>query len=115
MKKRGLTLLEVLISALILALVATGIINVFVSGKRHIAHTRFRIQAAQLLKYQLNQLHMQVRQDQWGSNCLSNQAFCPGSMNFDNITWTLNWTTEGGPVANLRRVKLNINWTEPAP
>ena len=120
MNKKGLSLLEILIAALILTLVITGLVSIFVSGKRLILHSRARISAGELGKFFLDPLKIQVRQDewQWGANCLSNNAACnPQQETVGPITYNAVYNTSdvllgpGGP----RRVTVNITWNEPAP
>jgi len=117
--KKGFTLLEILIAALILALVMTGLASIFLAGKRHLAHTRSKIQAAELGKLFLAPLQQDVRQDQWEarSNCLSSDGStgCPGAQTVDNITYTPNYNISDLSGTTLKKVKVTINWTEPSP
>ena len=114
MHKKGLSLLEILIATLILTLVITGLVGVFVSGKRLTLHSRARMSAGELGKFFLDPLENRVRQDQWGNNCLSNNAICtdqPETLN--GIPYTAHYNTSdvlgpGGP----RRVTVNITWNE---
>lgn len=107
----GLTLLEILVSTLILALVMTGLANIFVAGKRHILRSRSRMTGGELGKYFLEPLQMDVRQDQWGSNCLSNGTNCPDSQEINGITYTPNYTrTSNFPITNINKVKVDITW-----
>jgi prepilin-type N-terminal cleavage/methylation domain-containing protein len=116
MNKKGFTLMEILVAALIMVLVMTGLTSVFVAGRRHILHTRSRIQAAELGRLFLTPLQMDVRQDQWGSsNCLRTGTGCPGAQTIDSITYTPTYTrTLDSPITNLNKVKVTINWTEPS-
>jgi Tfp pilus assembly protein PilV len=43
MNKKALTLFEIIVSVVILALAVTGLANVFVAGKRYIQHSRSRM------------------------------------------------------------------------
>lgn len=120
----GLSLLEILVSTLILALVMTGMANIFVAGKRHILHSRSRMTGGELGKYFLDRLQMQVRQDQWGNNCLSNSANCctnpadcqAGTVQGLDRDYTASYTvTPDSPITNLNKVRVNITWSEPPP
>jgi len=116
MHKKGFTLVEIIVATLILALVTTGLAYVFLAGKRHLLHTRSKIQAAELGRLFLAPLQRDVRQDQWGSNCLSAGTGCPGAQTVDNITYTPTYNrTLNYPIANLNKVKVTITWNEPAP
>ncbi len=115
--RRGFSLLEVLVSAILMALVFLGLANIFVTGKRYIMHSRHRMTGAELGKVFLAPLQMQVRQDTW-----SNAANRLGTA----TNYTANHTMDSGMIYNatynitnhtatLKKVKLTINWTEPAP
>ncbi len=110
----GFTLLEILVAVLIMAQVMTGLAYVFLAGRRHLAHTRSKIQAAELGRLFLAPLQMDVRQDQWGSNCLSSGTGCPGPETIDNISYAPTYArTLNYPITNLNKVKLTITWNEP--
>lgn len=109
----GLSLLEILISMIILAVIMTGVSRLFLSGRKLILHSRSRITAAELGKYFLDPLQMDVRQDLWGSNCLSSGIGCPGAQTINNITYTPTYSrTLNSPISNLNKVKVTITWTE---
>jgi hypothetical protein len=94
-----------------------GLVNLFITTKRYVRHNRSRIQAAKLMKFYLDPLQMHVRQDTWdqASNDLR-LGTRSGSQEFlDNITFTPNYEVTGLLNDCLRRVKLSITWTEPAP
>jgi Tfp pilus assembly protein PilV len=118
MSLTGFTLMEVLVSAVLIAIVLVGLANLFVVGKRYILHNRSRMTGGELGRVFLDPLQMHVRQDTWGTanNCLSNKTNCPTPQTLDNITYTPDYndiTDVAG--TNLRRVRLIISWTEPAP
>jgi len=115
MNKKGFTLLEILVSALILALVMTGMANIFLASRRYLMRTRSKIQAAELGRLFLAPLQMDVRQDQWGSNCLSAGTGCPGAQTINNIPYTPTYEISNVAGTTLRKVKVTINWpTEPS-
>jgi prepilin-type N-terminal cleavage/methylation domain-containing protein len=116
MKRKGLSLIEILVSAVILALIMTGLINIFAASKRHIVRNRSRATASELSRNFLDILQMDVRQDQWGSNCLSSSstASCPGSESLNSYTYTPSYTITDLSGTSLRKVKLNITWNEPS-
>lgn len=115
----GLTLLEILISTLIFALVMTGLVNLFIAAKRLTLHARSRMQAAELGRFFLDPLQMQVREDMWATNCLgtNNCASMPASETLNNIPYnaTYDITDVSGTTLRLRRAKVNINWDETPP
>jgi len=138
MEKRGFTILEVLISAIILALVTLGLVNVFVVAKRYMAHSRSRTAGGQIGKLFLDPLQMAVRQDTWGiaTNALSQgvsycdsvgghaqNASCPPSAaerQINGVTYDAKYDISrefiaGIPTRRLNRVRLSITWNEPSP
>lgn len=114
MSLTGLSLFEILVSLILISLILTGLVSLFVAGKTHIRHSRYRMTAGELGRFFLDPLQMDVRQDAWGSNCLSSNptSGCPASQSLD-ITYSFIPTIDDVAGTNLRRVTLNINWTEP--
>lgn len=135
-KKTGLTLLEILISTIILALVMTGLANIFIAGKRYILHSRARMTGGELGKLFLDPLQMDVRQDEWNQaeNSLNTvTTYCdsdPGHAAEQNpacplaadrllggIEYSAKYEISAPflPNSDLRRVKLTLTWNEPSP
>jgi len=115
MHKKGFSLIEIMVATFVLVLVTTGLAYVFLAGKKHLLHTRSKIQAAELGRLFLAPLQMDVRQDQWGSNCLSAGSGCPGAQTIDNILYTPAYDISNVSGTTLRRVKVTLTWNEPAP
>jgi len=132
MNKKGFTLMEILVSALILALVMTGMANIFLASRRHLMRTRSKIQAAELGRLFLAPLQMGVRQDTWAdsNNVLhegtwycdgvaghTQQPGCPSEAErtLDGIIYKAKYTiNRDNPIANVNKVKVDITWTEPS-
>ncbi len=112
MKNRGVTLLEILVAAIIMALVMAGIANIFIAGKKHIFHSRFRMTGSELGRLYVEPLVMDVRQDQWGSNCLSAGLGCPSGELFDNMQYQADYTISDVPGTTLKKAKTTISWDE---
>lgn len=119
MPKKGFTLLEIIVSLVILSLTVAGLANIFVSGKKWLLHARSRMTAGELGKYFLDPLQMQVRQDTWSSTCLGTgtPANCPdqtiGQAQGLDRNYTASYTANpNSPITNLSKVKVNITWTE---
>jgi prepilin-type N-terminal cleavage/methylation domain-containing protein len=123
MKKNGLTLLEILVAAMIMALVMAGIANIFIAAKKHIFHARFRMTSSELGHWFLDPLAEDVRLDELlsGSNCLSNDGTtgCPGDQTVDSRTYSPEYAigdavsgSVPAPLSEVRKVKLDINWDE---
>ncbi|MFH1413837.1 MAG: hypothetical protein ABIG56_03235 [Candidatus Omnitrophota bacterium] len=116
----GFTLLEVLISLLILVVTLGGLSSLVISGKRLAVHRASRGAGGELGKDFLDPLQMDVNEDTWtlSSNCLGNDGStgCPGAKNIGSgsITWTPIYNIN--PVLNtdLRRVVLTIQLPNPS-
>ena len=111
MNKRALTLLEIIISVVILALVMTGMVNVFVAGKQFVQRSRNRMTAGELEKQFIEPLQSQVRQDNWSTNYLGTstnppQATSPdGKYKADYTVSTPAYDTD------IRKVVTKVSWT----
>jgi prepilin-type N-terminal cleavage/methylation domain-containing protein len=118
---KGMTLLEILVSMLIFSLIMLGLINVFVASKRLILSSRSQIAAAELARFTLGNVSLQVNRQEWGNNCLSNSSRCSGfNKTLDNINYNITYNTsrmfEGNiTVDNLYKVKSRIAWDETQP
>ncbi|HTZ11411.1 MAG TPA: prepilin-type N-terminal cleavage/methylation domain-containing protein [Candidatus Margulisiibacteriota bacterium] len=118
MKKIGFTLTEILIAMVILAAVMAGLTGVFVSGSRYVIHSRSRISSAELGKYFLDPLQNDIREDSWDQvgNNLTVGIRSGVSVDLDGITYHANYdVTNQTQAPGLRKVKLTLTWTEPAP
>lgn len=104
-------------------IIVAGLANVFVQAKYFIMHARSRMVATELGKYFLDPLYQNVRMDQWlpSANCLTgNTSGCPANQTINNIqysgtydiTATGNTSAPYSPLGSLRRVVLNVTWTE---
>lgn len=133
--KKALTLLEILVSALILALVMTGLANIFLTGKRYILRSRARMTGGELGKLFLDPLQMAVRQDTWNQSgnflntgttyCDNDPAHstqqnpaCPSQADrtLDRIEYSAEYnTTSPFPNSEMRKVVTTVRWTEPSP
>lgn len=115
MNKKAVTLLEILISSIILAITIGGLVSVFLTGKQFTAHTRSRMAGGELGKAFLDPLQMDVRADKWSEKCLGgNSSACPTQLHdsSQDITYHSNYTISPVAGTDLRRVKLDINWNE---
>ncbi len=139
MNKKGFTLIEIIVGAVILALVMAGLASVFLASKKYIVHSQSRMSGGELGKVFLDYLQMHVRQDTWdnvATNALSvttapnvprycdapsgnpQQPGCPTqaqrtldpSISVYTARYDIDANVSGAP--NLRRVKVTISWTE---
>jgi len=113
----GFTLLEILVSLLILSIVITGIMSVFIASRRYIVRSRHRLQAANLARQVLEGLYKDVRQDTWDTGGLSvgSSKNCGISCSLDNISCTCRYSVNNVSGYDYRKVDVTINWTEPSP
>ncbi|PIQ87843.1 MAG: hypothetical protein COV73_01965 [Candidatus Omnitrophica bacterium CG11_big_fil_rev_8_21_14_0_20_43_6] len=113
-KKSGFTLIEILVSAVIFALVMAGLLGVFASGNRILMHTRERIIGAELGKFFIDPMQVNVRQDQWTATNPLLISGAPTIESINNQDFTYGYTTGAVAGTDLRRVTTTINWDEPA-
>ncbi|MDD5165915.1 MAG: hypothetical protein PHQ57_00795 [Candidatus Omnitrophica bacterium] len=127
MNKKGLSILEVLISALLLALVITGLANIFVAAKRYIFHSRARVTAVERIKSCLEPLQMQVDQSRFVVDPMDpglwswNPAIFGAWMDSSTVTlYTPGYTIlpmdldldPNARTSEINRVDLRIDWDE---
>ena len=110
MHTKALTLLEIIISVVIFALVVMGLANVFVVGKRYVVHSRCRVTAAEFGKRCLDPLWQHIREDEWPTTF--NSSSFPVSYTFAGITYTSNAFASTDVSSGIKRVTTTINWTE---
>ena len=122
-KKRGLSLVEILVATVIFSLIMLGMIGVFVAAKRQILHARERMVSAEISKFFIDPFQMDVRQDTWNSNDL-NLSEAPRALPTQRInsldfvgTYTVADGTSDSALTgtDLRRVTTTITWTEMTP
>jgi len=82
---KGLTLLEILVAVVLLALVVAGLGAIFVSSKSYVIYTRSFMAAAESARYFLDPLRADVRNDTWASSWLAS-----GVLSSDTFVTTQN-------------------------
>lgn len=65
MKKKALSLLEVIIATIILTLTFAGLAGVFVSGKNYLVHSRARLSTGEFGKFFLDPVNLDVKHNDW--------------------------------------------------
>lgn len=114
--------MEVIIAAMLLALAVGGVVNIFVSGRRFIQHSRMRMTGGEIGKTFIDPLQADVRQDTWGTagNNL-NETGAAGRItngSIDGINYQANYVianvaiTPGNSINDIRRVQTTLSWTE---
>jgi Tfp pilus assembly protein PilW len=138
-KTSGATLFEIIVSAVLLAVIMASLINLFVAARRHILHSRSRTSSMQLGRAFMDPLWIQIRQDQWiaaqnnynpAVNNLSTTAAAPpvgappaapgagarmaAPVTVDGIVYNGEYCVNGvGVNPQLRRVTTVVRWNEP--
>lgn len=120
MKRRennsALTLMEILVSLSILALVLVGLMNVFLAGRRYMYTNRSKMEGGELGKYFLDSRKTDVDQSTWGANCVGSNVGCPADSPADLGTpvdrdYRATYTSNAGPApTTVRRITVNITW-----
>lgn len=114
---KGFTLIEIIASSILIALMVIGLTNIFMVAKSYVQHSRARLTGGELGRYFLDPLQMQVREDQWATNCLgaSSCSSTNTTSRIDFIDFTGNFTTSTVPSTYLRKATVTISWQEPKP
>lgn len=140
-RKRGVTLLEIVISSIILAITSVGLAGICIAGKRYIAHARARMAGGELGELFLNPLQSYVAQgerssganDGWdaANNALRitpgvskrycgsiglQQPFCPSQADrtLAGIEYSATYRITAHPDTDkIRKVVTTITWVEP--
>ncbi len=113
MNKRALSLLEIIISTVILSLVITGLVNVFVAGKQYIQHSRLRMGGGEIGKLFLDPLQAYIRQDTWNGSCFGNDkaiANCPNVPTVSSPYTAAYVINDLGADADIKKVKVTVTW-----
>ncbi|MDD4955721.1 MAG: type II secretion system protein [Candidatus Omnitrophica bacterium] len=79
---KGFTLMEIVVSLIILATVFGGLTASFIGVKRYVARANRRLVATNLSKQALNALYVQVRGDTWNTGPLSTGGGASRTYNF---------------------------------
>jgi Tfp pilus assembly protein PilV len=111
----GLSMLEIIISMMILALVLVGLINVFVVSRGYMSHGRSRTSASQLATVFLDPLQNEVNQSSWDTpgNLLNVSTRIGTPVDIDGVIYTPTYeVTNESAGGFLRRVRVNITWNE---
>lgn len=122
-KKNGFTLVEIIVATIILSLVIAGMLGVFVAGNNWAIHFRERTASAELGKYFIDPFQNSVLATTWsvaGNNAL-NDGSSSWTLTLNNRPYKANCIindvagTADLTGNSLRRVNMNITWTEPSP
>ncbi len=124
MNRNGFTLVEVIISALILALTAGGVLYIFSMEKGTVSETGHRVEAMEFARQSLEDLNKEIGADTWPGGALTAEvdvdtsASLPegdfkdkfGATRKHRIT-DMDPDHSGDP--DYKSVTVTVNWTEP--
>ena len=114
----GISMVEIIVSMVILALVMVGLVNVFVVGKTYTRGTGLRVSGGELGRFLLDPLQSDVREDQWFNTSsqynLSIGTHTPAPQTINNVTYAYSYNVTDVPFGSttVRKVVMRINWTE---
>ncbi|MBU1998304.1 MAG: prepilin-type N-terminal cleavage/methylation domain-containing protein [Candidatus Omnitrophota bacterium] len=124
-QKKGFTLLEIIVSLIIIFFVVAGMAGIFVSSSNYTYHYKCRGTAVSLAKYCLDILSKDVRQDKWNpataadGNCLTSGFNCPTVFTTNptmpiglDENYTATYAISNLAGTNLKKAVVVINWTE---
>jgi prepilin-type N-terminal cleavage/methylation domain-containing protein len=115
-KKQGVSFIELLVALVIFALTLVGLVNIFGATKTLVSLSQSRMSVGEIGKLVLEPLQMQVRQDQWATNCLGTgtPANCPPTIvKNQNKDYTVTYDVDTNtPLTNITRVKIDVTWQE---
>lgn len=112
--KKGLTLFEILVSVVILALVVTGLANVFVAGKKYVQHNKMRMSGGEVGKYFLDPIQNDVNASTWTTNGVGTGAIPTETKSIDGKSYTGTYTVSNdSPLTNINKVKVEVKWARP--
>ncbi len=142
-KNRGVSLIEILVSCVIVALLVGGLGSVFVAGSRWVRNIHSRAAAEELGKLFLDPMQMHVRQSDWedttGINALGlnpggtprithcdtpatapQNPLCPapadrrvGKIQHYDVDYNVQNLVSDGVDYHVRKVRAFIHWQEP--
>lgn len=131
-KEKGLSLFEIIVATMILAIIITGLANIFVSVRRFNLNSQLKMSGGELGEFQLSRFSDEVRQDQWDGSSDDYQAGSllrktgEGGVTEDPITlssspyperqYTPTYTVSVPPsfaeTSQMRKVKVTLTWAE---
>lgn len=117
MNKHGFTLIEVIISALILSMTVGGILFVFSTEKGVVSHSGRRDEAMNFARQTLEELRNEVREDTWDTGNLRIHQTPWNSLSGDfgtKFSGQRKYEVTAGPALDAyRAVTVTVDWTEP--
>ncbi|MFH1504268.1 MAG: type II secretion system protein [Candidatus Omnitrophota bacterium] len=92
--KKTVSLVEVIVSALILSIVFAGLLTSFVCARTYVKRANKRLVAVNLIRGQLNRLNQEVRQDTWDDSV--NGQLCDAASPYNLPNYVIDGITYPG-------------------
>ncbi len=111
-KKNGFTLVEIMVSLIILAILASGLFSVFVSARNLVARSKRRMWASEIARREIEYRKSLVRADNWAIfNSTGTWNVCNTSV-YPSI-YTVECRIDPGPgTADYRVFSVRVRWNE---
>mgnify|MGYP001064109083 CR=1 FL=1 len=103
LKKEGISLVELIISLFILATIFSAILSGFIYSHRYLQRAYSRLNAANIIRRELNNLYLEVRYDTWDSGRLK-----IGNTNLTLGNFEGDMTVREDENRDYREVNLNV-------
>ncbi len=116
---KGFTLVEVMVSVVILALLASGLFSVFVSTRHLVARSKRRLVAMEIARQEIELNKRHIRADRWDNSSFplfpANGGWRPcASASYADYTIACRVDPPDDPNATYRKVTVRVSWDEPA-
>jgi prepilin-type N-terminal cleavage/methylation domain-containing protein len=117
MKKKGFTLVEVMVSLVILALLAAGLFSVFVSARYLVERSKRRLAATEIARAEIEKNRQHIRADRWDNASYPSLFPADGTWRACASTsypgYTVDCRVVQGPAADsYRKVTVRVRWSE---
>jgi len=119
--KKGFSLLEIVISLIILGLTLAGIFSVFIAGRRYTERSRRKLVSLNVARQVIEKIKEDVRRDTWASstNRLSTGShdaagIYTAPVDFSDWQGTVTYQVGDAGTSGLRQATINVSWNEPS-
>jgi type II secretory pathway pseudopilin PulG len=111
MKHKSVTLVEIVVSMVILSLILLGIVGIFVAGKKQLKRTQYKQEALNFARQKLEELEACDFDD---TSCLVSGLDNP------KTGWSRTWVIteqdlDGDTFVDQKNITVMVQWPEPSP
>ena len=115
LKKKGFTLVEIMVSMIILSLLASGLFSVMVSARYLISRSKRRVAAVEVAQAEIENKKQYVRDDTWDTGPLMLQGWTSWVNSAINPFYLVRYKVEADPLGGAcRKVTVQVSWNEPS-